>query len=250
MRIIQRLVISKRNPQHVASPSKCRRRPLQKGFLSAGKLQRAKHRRPSLPFPSFLSRQPKPRPGIFCHWHRRRRETAEQRWARTDRPKKWKRPTCQFQSWSSKSQEAKMMRDVLQPTEIAFRRSSSVAHASLREPGSWLKCLGQQSRSPLLDLYSSISLSRLRSMTQLAAWNGAKKYRRRSRKKVSGRRFKTRSVGLVEAETFFCLALTRNFSDVPSITWYRGLTVYCSTVKGTLADKNWSEIVKDSVLEI
>ena len=36
--------------------------------------------------------------------------------------------------------------------------------------------------------------------------SGAKKYRKRSRKKVSGRRFKTRSVGLVEAETFFCLA--------------------------------------------
>ena len=35
------------------------------------------------------------------------------------------------------------------------------------------------------------------------ARSGAKKYRRRSRKKVSGRRFKTRSVGLVEAETFF-----------------------------------------------
>ena len=35
----------------------------------------------------------------------------------------------------------------------------------------------------------------------------AKKFPTRSRKKVSGRRFKTRSVGLVEAETFFCLAL-------------------------------------------
>ena len=44
--------------------------------------------------------------------------------------KKWRRPTCicQFWSWSSKSQEAKMMHDVLQPTEIALRRSSSVAH--------------------------------------------------------------------------------------------------------------------------
>ena len=37
-RSVQRLVISKRNPQHVASLSTCRRRPLLKGFLSAGKL--------------------------------------------------------------------------------------------------------------------------------------------------------------------------------------------------------------------
>ena len=40
------------------------------------------------------------------------------------------------------------------------------------------------------------------------AGSGAKKYRTRSRKKVSGRRFNTQSVGLVKAETFLCLALS------------------------------------------
>ena len=44
------------------------------------------------------------------------------------------------------------------------------------------------------------------------ARSGAKKYRTRSRKKVSGRRFKTRSVGLVEAETFFLFGLMKKLS--------------------------------------
>ena len=43
------------------------------------------------------------------------------------------------------------------------------------------------------------------------ARSGAKKYRTRSRKKVSGRRFKTWSVGLVEAETFFVWPYRNSF---------------------------------------
>ena len=78
------------------------RRPLQKGFLSAGKLTDTAT-------------------GIAVD------EKQLISWARTNRPKKWRRPTCQFRSWSSKSQEAKMMHDLLQPTEIVLRRLSSAA---------------------------------------------------------------------------------------------------------------------------
>ena len=87
---------------NVASSSTCRRRPLQKGFLSAGKLTAT---------------------GITVD------EKQLISWARTNRPKKIKKDRhVKFRSWSSKSQEAKMMHDLLQPTEIAWRRSSSVAH--------------------------------------------------------------------------------------------------------------------------
>ena len=102
-----------------------------------------------------------------------------------------------------------MMHDLLQPIEIALRRSSSVAHLYARldrgtKPRSTVKV-----SFPSLDFYLSTSLRPLAIAIDDAtghARSGGKKYRTRSRKKVSGRRFKTRSVGLVEAETFFCLA--------------------------------------------
>ena len=74
-------------------------------------------------------------------------------WARMTGQKNEEDRTCQFRSWSSKSQSAKMMHDLLQPTEIALprRRSSSVAHLYVCL-GSRLKSLGQQSRSPSLCL--------------------------------------------------------------------------------------------------
>ena len=143
----------------------------------------------------------------FCHWHHRRRETADYRWARTNRPKKWKRPTCQFRSWSSKSQEAKMMHDVLQPTEIALRRSSRVAHLYARLDRCSKAWVNSQDLLPfawflLVDFSLEIAIDDATGHTR----SGAKKYRTQSRKKVSGHCFKIRSVWLVEAQTF-CLAL-------------------------------------------
>ena len=100
-----------------------------------------------------------------------------------------------------------MMHDVLQPTEIAFRRSSSVAHLYARLDRGSKAAVNSQDLLPfawflLVDFSLAIAIDDATGH----AWSGAKNYRTRSRKKVSGRRFKTRSVGLVEAETFFCLA--------------------------------------------
>ena len=135
----------------MASPSTCRRRPLQKGFLSAGKLTGSAT-------------------GIAVD-EKQLASAGQERIGQ----KKRKRPTCQFRSWSSKLQKAKMMHDVLQPTEIAFRRSSSVAHLHARlhrgsKPGSTVKI-----SFPLLDFYSSTSLSQLRSTTELATHGAAPK---------------------------------------------------------------------------
>ena len=114
-------------------------------------------------------------------------------WARTNRPKKkWKRPTCQFRSWSSKSQEAKMMHDLLQPTEIALRRSSSVAHLEVRPDRGSKAWVNSQDLLPfvwflLVDFSLAIAIDNATGHAR----SGAKKYRTRSRKKVSGRRFNT-----------------------------------------------------------
>ena len=125
------------------------------------------------------------------------------------------------------------MHVLLQPTEIALRQSSSVAH--LYAPGPRLKRVNQQSRSPSLnwlDFYSSTSLMRSRAIDDATdhARSDAKKYRTRSRKKVSGRCYKTRSVGLVEAETFFCLALNLFFST-PKTPFYSAWVVIESNHK-------------------
>ena len=111
---------------------------------------------------------------------------------------------CQFRSWSSKSLEAKM----LQPTEIALHRSSSVAHLYARlDRGSKPSVNSQDLLAFAWFLLVDFSLAIAIDDATGHARSGAKKYQTRSRKKVSGRRFKTRSVGLVEAEAFFCLAL-------------------------------------------
>ena len=130
-------------------------------------------------------------------------------WARTNRSK-YKNNRCQFRSWSSKSPEAKMMPICCSWQKIALRRSSSVAHLHARL-GSRLKNLGQQSRSPSLCLIFTRRLlshdCKRRWTTQLATHGAApKSIGREVEKKVSGRRFKAQSVGLVEPETFFCLA--------------------------------------------
>ena len=96
-----------------------------------------------------------------------------------------------------------MMHDLLQPTEIALRQSRSVTHLfTAQKPGPAVKI-----SFPLLDfLLVDFSLAIAIDDATGHARSGAKKHRTRNRKNVPGRRFKTRSVGLVEAETFFCLA--------------------------------------------
>ena len=79
-------------------------------------------------------------------------------------------------------------------------------------PGSRVKSLGQQSRSSLCLIFTRRLLSRDRDRRR--NWPRTERRQKVSEaksKKVSGRRFKTRSVGLVEAETFFCLALCNFF---------------------------------------
>ena len=119
------------------------------------------------------------------------------------------------QEANSKSQEANMvMHDLLQPTESALRRSSSVAHLYVcldRGSKAWVN-----SQDLLLFawfLLVDFSLAIVIDDATGHARSGAKKYRKRSRKKVSDRRFKTQSVGLVDAETFFCLAKVQEKGD-------------------------------------
>ena len=135
---------------NVATSSTCWRRPLQKGFLSTGKLTDTAT-------------------GIVID------EKQLISWARMIGQKNEEDRTCQFRSWSSKSQEAKMMHDLLQPTEIALRQSSSFAHLYLcldrgSKPGSTVKI-----SFSLLDFYSSTSLLRSWSTTQLATLGAAPK---------------------------------------------------------------------------
>ena len=88
------------------------------------------------------------------------------------------------------------------------------AWIAAQKPGSTVKI-----SFPSLDFYLSTSLRPLAIAIDDEtghARSGGKKYRTRSRKKVSGRRFKTRSVGLVEAETFFCLAQRESFRKLVS----------------------------------
>ena len=97
-----------------------------------------------------------------------------------------------------------MIHDVLQPTEIAFRHSSSVAHLYARLVRGSKAWVNSQDLLPfawflLIDFFLAIAIDDATSHVQ----SSAKKYRTWSQKKLSGRRFKTRSVGLVEAETFF-----------------------------------------------
>ena len=70
-------------------------------------------------------------------------------WARTNRSKNKNNRSIDMSISKLKQQVARSENDadLLQPTEIALRRSSSVAHLHARL-GSRLKNLGQQSRSP------------------------------------------------------------------------------------------------------
>ena len=111
----------------------------------------------------------------YCHWHRAVDEKQLISWARTkSAPQKW-RPTCQFRSWSSKSQEAKLMHDLLQPTEIVVRRSSGVARLYVRLDRGSKAWVNSQDLLPFAWFFSSTSLSQLRSTTQLATHGAAPK---------------------------------------------------------------------------
>ena len=167
----------------MASSSTCRRRPLQTGFLSAGKLTDAATGT-AVDEKQLIS------------------------WARTNWPKNEKDQHVSFEVGAASRKKRKWCTIRCSRQKSRFVDRVASPHL-LQAPESRLKSLGQQSRSRSLCLIFTrrTFLSRLLSTTQLAhARNGAKNYRTRSRKKVSGRRFKTRSVGLVEAETFFCLA--------------------------------------------
>ena len=103
-------------------------------------------------------------------------------WARTNRPKKWGRPTCQFRSWSSKSQRSEMMHDLLQPT--ALRRSSSVAHLHARLDRGSKAWVNSQDLLPfawflLVDFPLVIAIDDATGHAR----SSAKKYRTRSKKK-------------------------------------------------------------------
>ena len=136
-RVIQRLVISKRSPQdrkqcgilvHVEKTSSAKR------LLVRGEVER------------------------YCHWHGRRLETADQLGENESSKKERKRPTFQFQSWSRKPQEAKMMHDLLRPAEITMRRSSSAAHIYAHLDSRLKRLVNSQGPFPLRDFYSSTSL--------------------------------------------------------------------------------------------
>ena len=149
-----RLVIPKRNPQHreqsatVASSSMCRRRLLEEGFLTDTAT------------------------GIAVD------EKQLISWARMNWPKKIiKDRYNQFRSWSwsSKSQEAKKMHDLLQPQKLCCvdRVSSHIstrAWIAAQKPWSTVKI-----SFSFLDFYLSTSFSRSRSTRQLVTHGAAPK---------------------------------------------------------------------------
>ena len=145
----------------------------------------------------------------FCHWHRRRGETAIS--AGQDRIGQKMKKTDMSVS-KLKQQVARIENDARYVAAdslwIAFRRSSSAAHPYVRSPGLRLKWVNSQDLLPfawflLVDLSLSRDCDRRRNWPQTERRQNVSDAKS---KKVSGRRFKTRSVGLVEAETFFCLA--------------------------------------------
>ena len=75
-------------------------------------------------------------------------------WARTSQPKKSKKDryvSFEVEAGSRTLEEANMMHDLLQPTEIALHRSSTAAHISSH---TWIAAQkpGSHSRSPSLQL--------------------------------------------------------------------------------------------------
>ena len=147
---------TRKTESNVASSSTCRRRPLQRGFLSAGKL---------IDTATGIAVDEKQLIG----------------WARANWPKKLKRPICQFRSWSSKLQEAKIMHDLLQLTAIALRRSSSIAHLYARLDRGSKALVNSQDLLPfawflLGDFCLAIAIDDATGQAR----SGAKKYRTRS----------------------------------------------------------------------
>ena len=105
------------------------------------------------------------------------------------------------------------MHGLLQPTGIALRQSSSVAHLYTRLNRGSKAWVNSQGLLPFAwFLLADFSLTIEIDDATGHARREAKTYQTRSHKKVSGRRFKTRSVGLVEADIFFSLALRKIFA--------------------------------------
>ena len=182
---IQQLVISKRNPQH---QKQC-------GILvHVQKTSSAKR---------LLVRG---EVDSYCHWQRRRRETADVL-GENESARKMKKSDRSVSKL--KQQVARSEKDPrFAAADRNFVASIEYRCTSLSTPGSRLKSLGQQSSSPSICLIFTRRLLP-RDHDQRRNWPHTERRQKVSdatSKKVSGRRFKTRSVGLVEAETFFCLA--------------------------------------------
>ena len=149
----------------------------------------------------------------YCHWPRHRRETAD-KLGENESAKKIKKDLYVSFEVEAGTRNKRIWCTIccMQPTAwIALHQSSTASHISSRtwiaaqKPGRvWVTISFPRPFAWFLPFDFSLAVA-INDATG-HAWSGAKKYRTRSRKKVSGRRFKTRSVGLVEAETFFCLA--------------------------------------------
>ena len=134
----------------------------------------------------------------YCHWHRRRRETADQL-GENESTKKMKKT---YMSVSKLKQQVTRSENDARFAAADRNRVASIEkrRTSLSASESRLKSLDQQSRSPSLCLIFTrrlLSRDSRRAIDNATghARSGTKKYRTRSRKRVSGRRFKTRSVG-------------------------------------------------------
>ena len=142
----------------VASSSTCRRRPLQQGFLSAGKLHVDRY---------FVT-------GIAID------EKQLISWARTNRPKNWRRPYMsvsklkqQVEAASRKKRKWCTICCSRQKSRCVDRVASHISTCTwiaAQKPGSTVKI-----SFSLLDFYSSTSLSRSWSTTQLATHGAAPK---------------------------------------------------------------------------
>ena len=103
-----------------------------------------------------------------------------------------------------------MMHDLLQPTDIALRRSSRVAHLYARLGRATKAWVNSQDLLPFAWFLLVDFPEASRDRDRRRDWPRTERRQKVSdakSKKSSGWRFKTQSVGLVEAETFFCLAL-------------------------------------------
>ena len=130
-----------------------------------------------------------------------------------------------FRSRSSKSQEAKMMHDLLQPTEMALRQLSSVAHlytslvsTSRRTCGAWIEAQKPGSTVkiafPLLDFCLSTSLRPVAIVINDAtghARSSAKKYRTRKSERSVRSAFQNTVGRVSRSRDLFLFGLKRFF---------------------------------------